>query len=138
MRQGEALSHPLGIGANALACRLQNADAREQVAVARIAQSLKAGEKGEGFKAGHVRVEGDRLRQIADDFARGHAARGVAVNLDAALRRREQAEQHFHQGRFARAVMPGKGDRFPRVDVDIDIADRGKTGKNFSQLRGSQ
>ena len=24
--------------------------------------------------------------------------------------------------------MPGKGDRFPRVDVDIDIADRGKTG----------
>ena len=56
----------------------------------------------------------------------------MAVNPDTALRWREQAEQHLHQGGFARAVMPGKGDRFPRVDVDIDIADRGKTGKIFS------
>ena len=56
----------------------------------------------------------------------------MAVNPDTALRRREQPQQHLHQGGFARAVMPGKGDRFPRVDVDIDIADRGKTGKIFS------
>lgn len=42
----------------------------------------------------------------------------MTVNPDTALRWREQAEQHLHQGGFARAVMPGKGDRFPRY-IDI-------------------
>ena len=138
MREGETLPHPLGIGADAFFRRFDNADAGEQFAVALAADMFEVGEEIQRFKARHVWIKGDGFRQVADKLPRGEAGRAVAVDADAAACRREQAEQHFHQGRFTGAVMSGEGDHFAGVDVDVHLVYGGEVAEGFAELAGSE
>ena len=74
----------------------------------------------------HRRHQAQLLENHGDAGVKTGARRGrdqrLAAHQDRALIGPMNAEQHFHQGRFAGAVLPEQGMDLASVDLEIDIA----------------
>ncbi|KJJ18721.1 hypothetical protein HMPREF3156_01002 [Neisseria sp. HMSC06F02] len=113
--EGEALAHAFGVGADAAAGGLGNADALEEFVVFGERLFFEFGVEVEGFDAAEGRVQGDGFGQIADLAAQlraRFAAGAFAQQHDFALGGGNQPEYQFDERGFACAVVSGKTDTF--------------------------
>ena len=49
----------------------------------------------------------------------------IAIELQFPLCRLDNTRQHFHQGRFAGAILPQDRTNAPGLDIDTDVVDHG-------------
>jgi putative ABC transporter ATP binding protein len=116
--EGEALAHAFGVGADAAAGGLGNADAFEEFVVFGERLFFEFGVEIEGFDAAEGRVQGDGFGQVADLAAQlcaGFTACVLTQQHDFAFGGGNQPEYQFDERGLACAVVSGKTDTFPRL-----------------------
>ena len=78
--------------------------------------------------------KGDGFRQVTHAPPHCPVGRRGAVDGYCAAVRREQAEHHFDQGGFPRAVVSGQRDALALRDVQLHIADCAEVFEVFADL----
>src|SRR6185437_13357023 len=93
---------------------------------------------GQVLPRSEIVIKADRVRQIADAalHLQGLAHRVEAADIDGALIRLGEAQQHEDGGRLAGAVGAQQAENLAALDREIDAVDRGDAAVEFLQPPG--
>ena len=129
LRELDALTHALAVGANLLVGRVHQVDgrqgARRGVASFPLTQAVEAHERGDPFEPGHAFVERVLFRAETDpEIELRVAPDRLAEHAHVALARTELAGDELHERGLPRAVRPEEaGNAGRHVHADVVEAD---------------
>jgi len=127
--QADAALHALGVFADGSALHRFQTDHLQQHVDALVAGVAVLVEQSavvfQRFPGVEEPVEIRLFRQVADAFLGGDVRGQFAEHRDPAGRGKQQPEQDFDGGRLARAVGPQQAEHLVRLDVQVELIDRG-------------
>ena len=123
--QPQALAHALGIGLDPPVDGMGQPDLFQQIIGLLAGGALDAGKVMQGLATGQLRIEHHVFRQIAELATYFRRVRRAAQHLHLTFGRSEQAEDEFHGGGLAGAIVAEQPQHLARLQLQIQLAQRG-------------